>query len=62
MKGNVKMDAEHRHLLRIAFKKLRYAIEFRALLAASLVAYQASLATIQELLGVLNDQARPHYA
>ena len=59
MKGNVKMDAEHRHLLRIAFKKLRYAIEFFAPLLPrkSLVAYQASLATIQELLGVLNDQA-----
>lgn len=59
MNGNEKLDAEHRHLLRIAFKKLRYAIEFFAPLLPrkSLAAYQASLNTIQDLLGELNDQA-----
>lgn len=59
MNVDVKMDAEHRHLLRIAFKKLRYAIEFFAPLLPkkSLAAYQGSLTTIQDLLGVLNDQA-----
>ena len=53
-----KMNAERRHELRIAFKKLRYALEFFAPLLPGkrLAAYQASLATIQELLGTLNDQ------
>lgn len=53
-----KMNAERRHELRIAFKKLRYALEFFAPLLPGkrLAAYQASLSTIQELLGTLNDQ------
>ena len=53
-----KMNAERRHELRIAFKKLRYALEFFAPLLPGkrLAAYQGSLATIQELLGTLNDQ------
>ena len=53
-----KMNAERRHELRIAFKKLRYALEFFAPLLPGkrLAKYQGSLATIQELLGTLNDQ------
>jgi inorganic triphosphatase YgiF len=56
--GHGKMNAERRHDLRIAFKKLRYALEFFApiLPGKRLSAYQSSLATIQELLGTLNDQ------
>lgn len=53
-----KMNAERRHELRIAFKKLRYALEFFApiLQRKRLTAYQASLSSIQDLLGTLNDQ------
>ena len=53
-----KMNAERRHELRIAFKKLRYALEFFAPLLPGkrLARYQASLVTIQDLLGTLNDQ------
>ena len=53
-----KMNAERRHELRIAFKKLRYALEFFAPIMAGkrLTAYQTSLSTIQDLLGTLNDQ------
>jgi CHAD domain-containing protein len=53
-----KMNAERRHELRIAFKKLRYALDFFALLfpGKRLTAYQASLSSIQDLLGTLNDQ------
>ena len=53
-----RMNAERRHELRIAFKKLRYALEFFApiLQRKRLAAYQASLSTIQDLLGTLNDQ------
>ncbi len=53
-----KMNAERRHDLRIAFKKLRYALEFFApiLPHKRLIAYQSSLSTIQDLLGTLNDQ------
>ena len=53
-----KMNAERRHDLRIAFKKLRYALEFFApiLPHKRLMAYQSSLSTIQDLLGTLNDQ------
>jgi len=52
------MNAERRHELRIAFKKLRYALEFFApiLQRKRLTAYQASLSSIQDLLGTLNDQ------
>ena len=53
-----KMNAERRHELRIAFKKLRYALDFFAPLfpGKRLAAYQASLVAIQDLLGTLNDQ------
>jgi triphosphatase len=53
-----KMNAERRHDLRIAFKKLRYALEFFApiLPHKRLTTYQFSLSTIQDLLGSLNDQ------
>ena len=53
-----KMNAERQHELRIAFKKLRYALEFFApiLQHKRLSAYQASLSAIQDLLGTLNDQ------
>ena len=53
-----KMNADRRHELRIAFKKLRYALEFFAPLfpGKRLTAYQSSLASIQDLLGTLNDQ------
>lgn len=56
--GHAKMNAESRHELRIAFKKLRYALEFFApvLPQKRLAAYQSSLAKIQNLLGTLNDQ------
>lgn len=58
VKDHAKMNAERRHELRIAFKKLRYALEFFApiLPRQRLLAYQASLETIQDLLGTLNDQ------
>ncbi|MEI7430859.1 MAG: CHAD domain-containing protein [Betaproteobacteria bacterium] len=53
-----KMSAEHRHELRIEFKKLRYALEFFAPILSHnrLTDYQASLANLQDLLGILNDQ------
>ena len=53
-----KMNAERRHELRIAFKKLRYALEFFAPILPSkrLAKYQKSLETLQDLLGTLNDQ------
>ena len=55
---HAKMNAERRHELRIAFKKLRYALEFFApiLPRQRLEVYQASLEAIQDLLGTLNDQ------
>ena len=51
------MDEEQRHELRIAFKKLRYALEFFVPLLPrkGRSSYLASLAKIQELLGLLND-------
>jgi inorganic triphosphatase YgiF len=53
-----KMNAERRHQLRIAFKKLRYALEFFSpiLSRKRLARYQESLSTMQDLLGTLNDQ------
>ena len=53
-----RMNAERRHELRIAFKKLRYALDFFAPLfpVKRLSTYQSSLASIQDLLGMLNDQ------
>ena len=52
-----KMNATRRHEMRIAFKKLRYALEFFApiLPAKRLRQYQPALAQIQDLLGQLND-------
>lgn len=54
-----RMNATRRHEMRIAFKKLRYALEFfTPLLPPKRVrAYQCSLAHIQDLLGQLNDLA-----
>ena len=58
LKEHSRMNAERRHQLRIAFKKLRYALDFFAPLfpGRHLIAYQASLSAIQDLLGTLNDQ------
>ncbi len=52
------MSAERQHELRIEFKKLRYALEFFAPILAPhrLMDYQAALATVQVILGALNDQ------
>jgi len=52
------LDDGQRHRLRIAFKKLRYALEFFAPLLPHkrLKRYQEGLAAIQDLLGRLNDQ------
>ncbi len=57
-KEHGKMNVERRHRLRIAFKKLRYALEFFApiLPGKRLSKYQSSLSAIQDLLGTLNDQ------
>ena len=51
------MNEEQRHELRIAFKKLRYALEFFVPLLPrkGRSSYFASLAKIHELLGLLND-------
>ena len=53
------LDPEARHQLRIAFKKLRYALEFFAGLfgAKRSARYLAGLADLQEVLGHLNDLA-----
>jgi CHAD domain-containing protein len=50
-------DSTHRHRLRIAVKRLRYAIDFfRALFdAAGVRAYGSALAAVQDSLGTLND-------
>lgn len=58
-KGHGGMNDEQRHQLRIAFKKLRYALEFFApiLPRKPLQAYLAVLANIQDLLGQFNDLA-----
>ena len=58
VKDHGKMNAERRHDLRIEFKKLRYALDFFGpiLPHKRLMDYQSSLATIQDLLGTLNDQ------
>lgn len=57
--GHAKMNAAQRHELRIAFKKLRYALEFFAPLLPEkrLRAYQPALAELQDRLGRLNDLA-----
>ncbi|MFZ4538985.1 CHAD domain-containing protein [Propionivibrio sp.] len=53
-----KMNTERRHELRIAFKKLHYALEFftPVLPRKRLTAYLTSVTVIQDLLGKLNDQ------
>ena len=58
LKEHGKMSAERRHQLRIAFKKLRYTLDFFTpiLPRKRLPAYQSSLSAIQDLLGTLNDQ------
>jgi triphosphatase len=52
-------DVEARHRLRVAFKQLRYAVEFFTPLLAGpqLADYHQSAACLQELLGRLNDLA-----
>ena len=52
-------DAEHRHRLRIAAKKLRYTVEFFRSLFEHKAArdYAAALAALQDALGQLNDCA-----
>ena len=54
-----KLDAAGRHRLRIAAKKLRYAVEFFAALYPKrrVRAYVRSLAGLQDVLGGLNDAA-----
>ncbi len=51
-------SVEQLHRLRIAFKELRYALEFFSPLFSGkrYLAYQAQLAGIQDLLGAFNDQ------
>ena len=51
------LDHAGRHRLRIAFKKLRYAIEFLAPAGGNGAPYAQSLARLQEHLGRLNDLA-----
>lgn len=53
------LDADGRHRLRIAAKKLRYAVEFFAALFPKrrVRAYLAPLAALQEVLGAMNDAA-----
>jgi len=58
MKKLKKLDAHRRHRLRIAIKKLRYAVEFFASLfggAKSRRKFAAVLEELQEILGTLND-------
>lgn len=59
--GLAAMDEESRHRLRIAIKKLRYALEFTASLHGSEAtrrkAFAAQIERLQELLGFLNDMA-----
>jgi CHAD domain-containing protein len=52
-------DAAHRHRLRIAAKRLRYAVEFFRSLFEHKAArhYAAALAQLQDVLGKLNDCA-----
>ena len=51
------LDHAGRHRLRIAFKKLRYAIEFLAPAGGNGAPYAQALARLQEHLGRLNDLA-----
>jgi len=54
-------DAQRLHTLRIACKKLRYALEmFGSLSQGRCDAYLQSLADLQDILGVLNDLAVAH--
>ena len=50
-------DAEERHRLRVAFKQLRYALEFFTpiLAGSALASYHQSATSLQEVLGRLND-------
>ncbi len=53
------LTAEERHRMRLAFKKLRYTLEFFASLLPRrrLGAYLAALAQLQDELGLINDHA-----
>lgn len=55
---HAKMNAESRHELRIAFESCAMHLSFlpRFYRRSLLAAYQTSLASIQNLLGTLNDQ------
>lgn len=56
------LSAEARHALRIRIKELRYALDFFASLypTAEVKAYLASLAKLQDCLGIMNDTAVTH--
>jgi inorganic triphosphatase YgiF len=57
-----RLDADHRHRLRIEVKKLRYAVDFFRPLFKDKAgkAYQKALAGVQDTLGGLNDLAVAH--
>lgn len=61
-RGQTGADAEQRHAMRIACKKLRYSIEmFGSLFAATVVQdYLTALAELQDILGTMNDIAVAH--
>lgn len=52
------LDPEQRHIMRLRFKKLRYAMEFMSPLLPSsgMKTYLNTLASLQETLGLINDQ------
>jgi len=52
------LDPEQRHIMRLRFKKLRYAMEFMSPLLPSrgMKTYLNSLGALQETLGLINDQ------
>lgn len=52
------LDPEQRHIMRLRFKKLRYAMEFMSPLlpTSGMKAYLSALAALQEALGLINDQ------
>lgn len=52
------LDDEQRHVMRLRFKKLRYALEFMTPLLPTrqMKRYQETLSALQEALGLINDQ------
>lgn len=52
------LDDEQRHIMRLRFKKLRYALEFMTPLlpARQMKRYLETLSALQEALGLINDQ------